>query len=189
MTWMQFVASLVGDLLAWPVAIVVLVLIFRAQVKELIADVAEGEVGPRGMKFKRGWDRNSRRVQSSASAAETSSQPTGEATAPEVPLYDRYHAVNHPELAIAGARSKISRRLSEMLGRPIGASAQGGDNPVDLARGLVQAGRLTEQVLDSIEGLEVMYNLAQSRPEHVTTEKSQEFQILANAVLYTLRDR
>jgi hypothetical protein len=41
---MQFVADLVGHL-AWPVALVVLVVAFRQPLTALIGDVSEGEAG------------------------------------------------------------------------------------------------------------------------------------------------
>ena len=201
MNWMEFVAALVGHL-AWPIALIVLVVVFRQPLVALIGDVSEGEAGPAGVKFKRAWRRTAEAVARSEGTAPADHEPptsddlavagtrrsNGLAGPRRPSSYESYHAATSPESAITGAHRQVADRLRELLGESTGAPS-GDDDIAVLGAQARTACLIPADVLDSVQGLSIMYDLARSAPERVTLAQAQEFQVLAKAVLYTLGDR
>jgi len=198
--WMDFVAALVGHL-AWPLAIVVVVLLFRRPLAALIGEVSEGEVGPSGFTFKRAWRRAVETVTQASSSSppeaglpETHDSPDEAGTAtpadsvPDVSAYERHHAYTIPEGAMAGAYQRLANRLREILGDKPSISAWRNDDIRTLAHRAHELGRVPAAVVDSVEGVGILHDLARSAPERVTPSQAREFQTLVQAVLYTLRD-
>jgi len=198
---MDFIAGLVGHL-AWPVAIVVMVLLFRKPLAALIGEVSEGEVGPSGLKFKRAW----RRGVEAVTQASTSTQPDGglaetpevvtEPTTtipvesvPEMSIDERYHAETLPEGAIEAAYHRLANRLRALLGDRDSVSTWRNDDIRALARRAHELGRIPAAAVESVDGLGILSDLARSAPERVTPTQAREFQTLTQAVLYVLRDR
>jgi hypothetical protein len=195
---MEFVASLVGGLV-WPVAIVIIMVIFRKPLANLIGDMSEGEAGPTGVKFKRAWRREAEAVRSEAASSVNADLPeTAPPTAngdfaddagPGPSSIERYHAATQPELAIQGAHRQLANRLREVLGEESASSPHFSEDITALAERAFRRGLIPPQVLNSVEGLSVLHSLAQAAPERVTPAQAQEFQVLTKAVLYTLRDQ
>ena len=196
---MEFVAGLVGDL-AWPAVIVVLVVLFRRPIATLISDVSEGEAGPGGVKFKRAWRRTAEAVARLEAASpinadrpETTlpavtSDPSNDAERDPSPV-ERYHAATQPELALQGANRQLADRLREVLGEESTGSPRLSNDVTTLAERAFKRGLISAKILNSVEGLGVLHDLAQAAPERVTPAQAQEFQVLAKAVLYTLGDQ
>jgi hypothetical protein len=195
-SWMQFVAELVGHL-AWPATLVGLAVAFRHPLTALIGDVSEGEAGPGGVKFKSAARRTAEAVVRSEAGSTSDHQlpespapaGSGGGAAPGPSAIEHHHASTSPELAVQGASRQIAQRLHELLGDgPVGSARLEQDVAV-LAGRAHSAGIIPVEVLDSLQGLSVMHDLAQTAPERVTPTQAQEFQVLSKAILYTLSDR
>lgn len=196
---MEFVASLVGGVV-WPVAIVILMIVFRRPITSLISDVSEGEAGPGGVKFKRTWERQTQAVVRSEAASPDGSEPPGtkppnipgdpaDEIGPEPPPIERFHAVTQPELSIHGAHRQVAARLHGLLGDEPAASLRLSNDIAALGARAARSGLISVEVLDSLQGLAVLHDLAREAPERVTPAHAQQFQVLAKAVMYTLSDR
>jgi hypothetical protein len=155
------------------------------------------------VKFKRAWRRTADAVARSEGGSSPERQPPDGAERPKSPAsenpgagevpdsstFEQHHASTSPELAVQGASRQIAQRLNELLGDgKIGYNRQS-DDLAALGVRAHTSGAIPADVLDSLQGLSALHDLAQTAPERVTPAQAQEFQVLTKAILYTLSDR
>lgn len=176
--------------LAWPVAVVVIVLFFRSDIKGLMNDRLERvKAGP----FVAEWNRQVAEVQTDVEeAVEEAGGPVPHA--PQVgPLTESFGelAMLNPALAVVSAHARIEDRLRELLkeaGAP-GAVGKGG-SASRLAEALRRRGVITDEAARAVEGLNIMRSfVTHERTKEVTQEQAQDYLGLADAVLYALAHR
>lgn len=174
----EFIASLV-DSLAWPSAVVIIVVLLREQLRDLL--------GPRLSRLKAGpveaeWNR-------AVEEAKRFTLPPGivggESGARVVD--DLFELA---ETAPSAAILEGYKRVEEALARRIGGVYEG-DLPDTDASGLARLARdldiITDQTVRAIEGLAVLRSLAvHGPPDKPTREEAGEYLGLVQAVLFTV---
>jgi hypothetical protein len=174
---MTFTAEMTRAL-AWPVALIVVGLIFRPTVKGLL----EGT--------------RLRRIQKGEWSADF------ETAAKEVRAELPGPVQNLPEPAISGLREEtqhladiapaaaVSQAWNQLEERVAAMAAQAGVTKrllPEVLRTLAEKGVVQPAVSDSILGLRNMRNLAvHAPPKHLTAEKAREFVTMVDAIMWTL---
>lgn len=178
MDWLEFVASLVQSL-AWPTAVVIVVLILRAPLaRALSGPVKRWKAGPSGVEIEY-WE------QTLEAARAELAQATPEVAA--LPGVDdelaRLVEVS-PRAAVMEAFARIERELRGLVRDEAGADRVGGMQLARLARARE---RINDETLKAIEGMAVLRNLAAHGPDEIDETRAREFVALADAVLFALR--
>lgn len=183
MDTLQFVASLVSSL-AWPVAVLVIALIFRAQIRQLMSrPIRRLRAGSVEVEF----DRLMSEVQVSV---ETPAPVKGQAAPIASPVIEELEEIipTSPVAAVLDAHSAVERELRSLIAA--------GDPSVDvtrmstgrLLREGVERGIITPETARAVEGITVMRNLAaHGRASEITPERARDYLALVDAVLFTLR--
>lgn len=183
MNTMQFLASLVSSL-AWPVAVVVVLTLFRQRITELFDQLPRRvKAGP----FEVEWDRAAA-VTATRLVAPQHERQENSGAAPIEDLADLSPlAEAAPRAAVLDAAARVEsslRTLFELSDFDVPPSR----GIRDLARRAQEAGLIESETARSIEGLSVMRNLAAHTGDEVTPERAREFLTLAEAIMYQLDD-
>jgi hypothetical protein len=179
--WLAFIASLIGSL-AWPALVLVLVLLFRHELRPLLArPIHRAKAGPVEVEWEERVEEARVELARSPEAAE---QPPTDANA-----YLRTGPLDREPrgailAAFAGIEQALRRTLEEAHVDIRPPRRQGMSQLVDQAEG---AQVISEQTAHAIRGLIVLRNLAaHGVGEEIDAAKSEEFVALANGVLYAL---
>jgi hypothetical protein len=183
MSGFELIARLT-DALAWPIAVVVGIVVLRKSIAELIARRPPNRVkaGP----FEVEWDRL---------LAETEKEVETELPASADPKRHPAGVVDElapaaeatPLAAVQEAYATIQRELRRVVGST-GETANLG--PVSLARRGERAGLINSETTRAVEGLSVMRNLAvHGGDRQITPERAREYLALTDGVLFALRNR
>ncbi|MGH9226848.1 MAG: hypothetical protein ACRD2W_24375 [Acidimicrobiales bacterium] len=187
MSWLEFVASVVGSL-AWPVTLAVVVVVLRAPlVGALSAPVKRWKAGPSGVEVEY-WE------QALSAARAELEQGDGLPSSATPPREIRDHdslreelerlAEVSPSAAVVESFGRIEAELRSMLAGEDAADRLGANALARLAR---RRGLITGETLNAIEGLGVLRNLAaHGRPTDLDARRAVEFVALADAVLFAL---
>ncbi len=186
MTFLGFLASMVQSFvslvqaLAWPVVILVLVLMFRSQVKGwLSAPMQRFKAGPVEVEF-------------ALKLAES------ETVIPPVPVHRarreremrealKQLAEVEPGSAVLAAHERIYQRLREMVGPDANVSGPLPGTALAVARVAAARGLITQETVEAIEELTGLRNLvAHSGADAVTTDTALRYVGLADRVLHLL---
>jgi hypothetical protein len=195
MDWRDFVASLV-DSLAWPVAVVVLVVVLRKH----IANVFDGtlhrlKLGPAGAELE--WARAEADTATAATAAVKRSREVGSDDGgdggPRSLLEERFAELEHladlnPVEAVDGTYGLVRMILRNLL------VERGVERPPDdwsmdpLIKAAFMGKVITKETGQALRGLVVLRNLTMSDPsaDRATPEKAHDYIVLARSVLYAL---
>lgn len=169
----EFIASLI-DSLAWPLALVIVALIFRPQIVDLLSKgLTRMKAGP----FEAEWTRAEQRIPNAIRAK----------TAPRTPdSVSRETADVSPRAAILTRFDEVIEQLADAVTERLGdqPDGQSAGELIDVAQsaGMIDAG--TKQAL---VGINVMRNLTAHGPEReIDAEKVVEFMALADATEYAM---
>lgn len=192
MDWMEFVASLVGSL-AWPVAVVALLIVFRPVLSELASGgVKRWKAGPSGVEVEY-WDRETTEVK--AAIREQLAEGERPAALTDGSLSEELAAViaASPSAAVVEAFSRIEIELRRIV---VNAAVASDDEVARMsARRLsllaLDHDLITAESANGIEGLAVMRNLAAHGAANTELDESRalEFVHLTDAILFALRSR
>jgi hypothetical protein len=175
--------------LAWPVFALVAVLVFRRQLVDFFAGIGplrRAKVGPVDMYF-------AERL----SEAETAAEAAGiaPASAPSDLAEELAGVANElPSAAIMEAYARVEAELRRLLaeaGAPESETMTGGAR---LARLAAERGLVSPETVKAVEGMSVLRNLAVHRSTaapgrvDVTREQAIEYLVLADSVLYAIRN-
>lgn len=183
MSTLEFIAEMTRAL-AWPLAAVVVALVFRGQIKALFARAKGGlNVGP----VSASWDDQVQVVESNlkiTSEAVDSTLPTKFVNGMIDDLMNVYQ--QFPEAAIVVAFNRVERSLRDKLGDEFSKqSLRFNSVKVALERGLI-----TEETARAINGLRNLRNLAaHGLAEDLAAERALDYLVLVDAVLYALDNR
>lgn len=176
---LTFASSLVSSL-AWPVAVVILVLFFRGPIGRMVERLPKRlKAGPVEVE----WPEIAAEARVALATA-----PEGKAAAPGASLTERLAdmAEKEPAAAIMAAWSKVERALRDRMGG-IGAR-QPSVAGMMLARMAHERGEISDATLQALEGLSILRNLAaHGRTEGVDREKALDYLTLADATLYAIK--
>jgi len=157
MGWIQFLSNLVADL-AWPIVVVVVVVIFREPIAEKIRQITGVKKGDAGVSF----DTAAAKVKDTAIAATANQETRGDR---EYKLTDRYDedlwkvlvttSKDDPRGAIMEAFSTLEGELVE-----VSPDSGGGRNAIDLSNRLLKENRISPDIRKTIVDLALLRNRA-----------------------------
>lgn len=181
MNGLQFTASLVASL-AWPVAVVVIALVFRAQLRQLLSrPLRRVRAGPVEMEFDRLLSEVEVAVQP-VPATTRVTQPGGV----EVESLESLAATS-PIAAVLDAHALVEQDLRD---RVRAADPGSGDTRIPmgaLIRRAQDLGVITPETAQAVQGITVMRNLAaRGRVSEVSEERARDYLALVGAVLFAL---
>lgn len=181
MTALQFIASLVGSL-AWPVVVLVVLVIFRKQVRQLASrPMRRLRAGPLEVEF----DRLLSEVEVSVT---TPSDAVQSASSEDVALARL--ATTSPAAAVMDAHSLVEKELRDIVRTAVPEAGVSRMAIGQLLRLAVDRKAITPETAKAVEGVTVMRNLAaHGRASEITVERAQDYLALVDAVLYALRQR
>ena len=176
-----------AEALGWPITALMIVLILRHPLRQMLANRPPSKVkaGP----FEVEWDRvlaeTEKEVEASAAPSRAGSIPgtVREELSAEATIA--------PAVAVLEAHATVERTLREMLAAAeVPAEQTSRAGAVRLARLAQQAGLVTPETVNAIEGISVMRNLAaHGSAREITSEQAMEYLTLVDAVLYALKTR
>ncbi|WP_174501837.1 hypothetical protein [Acidiphilium sp. C61] len=155
MSWAEFIASIVKSM-AWPTVVVVAILLFRNQIKELIASISELKIGKDGVTGK--WDRAAAEVWAGLRKAPT--EPRLTQTEKLTFILPTLAAEDQsPNAArIVGAWAQLEKALRKKVGETDETHVGKGD--AALVQAAVKRGVITDNQAKSLRGLYALRNLA-----------------------------
>ena len=181
---LEFAASLV-DSLAWPAAVVVIVLLFRGRLTNLLSGpVRRLKAGPAGVEIEY-WEQTLAAAQQEIQGSpELTAAPTTGAGGELVDELERLIDVS-PEAAVMEGFARVERELRMVVGDQADTRSRGARA---LARAARQSGRISEETASAIDGLSVLRDLAaHGQAGSVGSDRARDYLALADAVLYALR--
>jgi hypothetical protein len=185
MNWMELTASLVRSM-AWPVAVVVAVVILRKQLAAILDRVGSAKVGPVEVIF----DRELNEVRQGLEQAneQTPDVATGTRASGTLMADLDKLADASPPATVLEAFAQIEQELRQaLLGYGEHADRLGGER---LARRAHEVGIINQETYRAIQGLSVLRNLAAHSPERdeIDGQRAREFAVLADAVVFSIEE-
>lgn len=167
--------------IAWPAAIVALLLVFRRPILDALRGLVEFNWGSASFKF----ERNLNRLAVSLAESEV---PTASASVEGSALRDSLGSQD-PRSAIIRGYLAIDNWAEENLPRHgIPSERNGRRRPLlEMIREAVEKGILPAPTISQVQGLQTLRNLAVHSPTDPTHEQAAEFLTLADAMLYVLQ--
>lgn len=185
MSTLEFVESLVQSL-AWPVAVLVMVFMFRVQIARLLtSQMRRVKAGPIEVE----WDRQLSEAQVELEQPGVAST---DGTAPMGPISEELESVARvsPAAAVMEAHARVERELRRLLQEAGAAEADLKAGAAGLARSAVKRGLVTEETARAVEGISILRNLAaHGHAEEVSQERAMDYLVLVDAVLYAIGER
>ncbi len=183
------IASLLGAV-AWPVTVLVLVLMFRRPLRTALADLVQLRWGSTELKFRRAaGEVSASLIEPLIDSKVLTLQTTASPARPALHEYYADLADENPLSAIIKAYESIEVWFDEALSR-FGIANRDGNRKIgamQMARRAVNEQLLPASSLHTIEGLGIMRDLAiQHGDERVTPAAAKEFLILTDGLLYSL---
>ena len=188
---MEFTVALV-DAAAWPVAVLVLAILFRGALHALASgEVRRWKAGPSGVEFEY-WDHEAAAVKEAV--REELPSAIDKAFELESPLIDQLHRVAQetPAAAIIQAFATVEAELRRIVvtGGPTAEAEASRMSARRLAVLALDADLITPESASAIEGLTVLRNLsAHGQAHQLDAGRAAEYLLLADAVMYALRNK
>lgn len=180
---LQFIASLVNSL-AWPLAVVVIALVFRVQIRRLMTgQLRRLRAGPVEMEF----DRLLSEVGVELAAPRTTAAPAGGSGSPLIDEFADVATVS-PLAAVLDGHAAIEQALRELIDKVDPNQAGQNVGTARLTSTALAKGLITPETAKAVEGITIMRNLAaHGRANEVTPERARDYLALVDAVLFTIR--
>jgi hypothetical protein len=180
--WRDFIASLI-DSLAWPGAVVVLILLLRQHIGELLRrPMSRLSVGPLEVE----WDRTV-----VATLRELEAPPSARNGGMDVPpgsvITDLWRLADvAPAAVVVEGFSRIGQALARRLGAGLDDVPRA--SPRELARLAREHDLITDETVRAIDGLAALRNIAAHLPDdkEITSTEATEYLRLVEAVLYAV---
>jgi hypothetical protein len=188
--WREFFASLV-DSLAWPGAVVVLVVLLRGQLGDLlVGPLRRLKVGPGGAELE--WHETVGVVATSVTALPPRPPSgalalTGEELDAELDNLEQL-IEKTPSVALQQTFALVERELGRIVDERKLERPTNDRRPDTLIKAAVHGRAITKETGEALRGLVVLRNLAAHDPTgtKITPEKAAEFMLLSRGVLYAL---
>jgi hypothetical protein len=170
--------------LAWPVFALVAVILFRDQLGRILATAGplrRAKAGPLEME----WERQRAEAEVDIEAAGITSPTTASELAEDLAAV----AQTSPTAAIMEAYARIETELRQMFQGKGLSELELRAGGARLARMAAQFGFISEETVRAVEGIGVMRNLAaHGQPRAISPEQALDYLILADSVLYAIRN-
>ncbi len=186
MNGLQFIASLVRSL-AWPLAIIVIALIFQKQLRQLASrPMRRLKAGPLEVEF----DRLLSEVELSVEVPQkVASDNRGELENSVIEELEDL-VTTSPITAVMDSHAAVERQLRDLIVKNTPDANVSKMSMRQLLRTALDLGVITPETANAVEGITVMRNLAaHGRSNEVTPERARDYLSLVDAVLYTLQQK
>jgi hypothetical protein len=186
---LQFIVDLF-DALAWPAAIVVVVVFLRRPLADILTQVAHGLRRLRAGQSDAEFDRVA-----SQAKAELTATVSGGAPGPEaVPALLRFAALadDNPSAAFSQALGAVEAAMRELLGSSGKLVPVGTGDPAAVARFARDQGLAPESLVRAVDNVTTLRNIAVADPVRATREHAVTYLALVDALLFAIaaqRDR
>jgi len=186
MTTLQFIASLVRSL-AWPAAVILLALIFKAQIRQLTSrPLRRLKAGPLDMEF----DRLGAEVEAAVGQGPLASV-AGQGSI-QTPVIEGLEvlATSSPIAAVMDAHAAVEQAIRDLI-LTVDPEANVSRMSVgQLLRLATDRDLVAPETAKAVEGITIMRNLAaHGRASEVTLDRARDYLALTEAVLYALRQK
>jgi hypothetical protein len=189
--WLEFISATIGQLISWPVAIVVAVLLLRKELQQLIPTLHRARLGPGGAEFE--FKEDLEEIKQKADQAELPPPAEGRlryraAADWRISLTDL--AKKDPPGAILVAWGFVEEELAELADRlnlfPIPLPRQ--RSPLRISRKLSAVGALSDEMFGLIDSLRLLSKSVANAPApRMLAAEALEYIEVAQRVVEQLR--
>jgi hypothetical protein len=185
---LAFIASLVRSL-AWPTAVVVVVVVFRRPLTSVIGHgLRRIKVGSFEAEFEQVQAQVRLDLARSSEVSQTAIRVTSDTIAPDAPDLVRLAELS-PRDAMLQAFTRIETQLRELLHGLIDETTLSRQEATALAVMAQRNGLISAESVNAVQGLTAMRNLAARRStDEVSTDKAVDFIVLTDAALFAIRN-
>jgi hypothetical protein len=189
MSGFQFVIDFVSAL-AWPAALVVIVVFLRRPIVDILMQLASGLRRLRSGQSDAEFDR----IIGQVKAELTATVSAGAQSPAAIPVLLRFAktADEDPAAAITQGFGAVEAALRDLLGASGKLLPVSSGDPTAVARFARDQGLVPESIVRAVDGVVALRNMATSDPARVTRDHAAAFLALVDALLYALtaqRDR
>jgi len=183
MSGLQFIVEFVKAL-AWPVAIVAIVVFLRRPIVDILMQLASGLRRLRAGQSDAEFDR----LAGQAKAELTATVSAGGQNAAAVPVLLRFAAVadDDPAAAISQSFGSVEAALRDLLGSSGKLVPVGTGDPTAIARFARDQGLVPESIVRAVDAVVTLRNSAAADPQRVTKDQAVKFLGLVDALLFAI---
>jgi hypothetical protein len=180
---LQFVVDFVGDL-AWPAAIVAIVVFLRRPIADILTQVAHGLRRLRAGQSDAEFDR----IAGQAKAELTATVSAGVAGPEAIPALLRFAAVadDTPSAAFNQALGAVEAALRDLLGSSGKLVPAGTGDPAAVARFARDQGLAPESLVRAVDNVTALRNIAVADPARATRDHAVTYLALVDALLFAI---
>jgi hypothetical protein len=187
MSGLQFVVDFVSAL-AWPLAIVAIVVFLRRPIVDILMQVASGLRRLRSGQSDAEFDRTVSQVKAELTATVSAGAPAS------LPVLLRFAAATEddPPAAIGQAFAAVEAALRDLLGSTGKLVPVGTGDPTAVARFARDQGLVPESIVRAVDGVVTLRSSVAADPSRVTRDHAVKFLALVDALLFAItaqRDR
>jgi hypothetical protein len=186
MDWRSFVASLASSL-AWPVVVAAVLIIFRTEIIKILQQpMKHMKAGP----FEADWAVGAAQVKAGVSEGSRQHQLMSTSVARSVVAPAMLGPIDKNAASVVEGFKEVESELRQILRQiPEVDPAEVDEAPTDdLLRLATEKRALPASTLSSIDGLRQLRNLAVHRSGSLDATQTQDFAVLTDAVMYTMRN-
>jgi hypothetical protein len=183
MSGLQFIVEFVRAL-AWPVAIVAIVVFLRRPIVDILMQLASGLRRLRAGQSDTEFDR----IAGQAKAELTATVSAGGQDATAVPVLLRFAAAadDDPAAAISQSFGSVEAALRDLLGSSGKLVPVGTGDPTAMARFARDQGLVPESIVRAVDAVVTLRNSAAADPQRVTKDQAVKFLGLVDALLFAI---
>jgi hypothetical protein len=186
MSGLQFIVEFVKAL-AWPVAIVVIVVFLRRPIVDILMQLASGLRRLRAGQSDAEFDRIAGQAKAELTATVSAIPAVGTGVAP-IPVLLRFAATadDDPAAAITQSLGAVEAALRDLLGSSGKLVPVGTGDPTAIARFARDQGLVPESIVRAVDGVVALRNSAAADPQRVTKDQAVKYLALVDALLFAI---
>jgi hypothetical protein len=186
MSGLQFIVEFVKAL-AWPVAIVAIVVFLRRPIVDILMQLASGLRRLRAGQGDAEFDRIAGQAKAELTATVSAIPTVGTGAAP-IPVLLRFAATadDDPAVAITQSLGAVEAALRDLLGSSGKLVPVGTGDPTAIARFARDQGLVPESIVRAVDGVVTLRNSAAADPQRVTKDQAVQYLALVDALLFAI---
>ena len=186
MSGLQFIVEFVKAL-AWPVAIVAIVVFLRRPIVDILMQLASGLRRLRAGQSDAEFDRIAGQAKAELTATVSAIPTVGTGAAP-IPVLLRFAATadDDPAAAITQSLGAVEAALRDLLGSSGKLVPVGTGDPTAIARFARDQGLVPESIVRAVDGVVTLRNSAAADPQRVTKDQAVKYLALVDALLFAI---
>jgi hypothetical protein len=186
MSGLQFIVEFVKAL-AWPVAIVAIVVFLRRPIVDILMQLASGLRRLRAGQGDAEFDRIAGQAKAELTATVSAIPTVGTGAAP-IPVLLRFAATadDDPAAAITQSLGAVEAALRDLLGSSGKLVPVGTGDPTAIARFARDQGLVPESIVRAGDGVVTLRNSAAADPQRVTKDQAVQYLALVDALLFAI---